>query len=220
MKNKAKSPYVITVANLKGGAGKSTAVVTIACAFHRAGTRTLIVDADSHQASLRTWAGAGAGNDIPPVTALDGRNIARDLIRIGAAYELVVVDTPSRLPAEARTAMVAADLVLIPSEPGGFDLWALKEMLATVEEARVMRPDLLVYVLFNRVDQTNLSEMVRKELVELDVPLLKSQLGSRVAFRETSSAGCDVVALDPGSEAASEARALYRELTKIVKEKR
>jgi chromosome partitioning protein len=219
MKDKAKPPYVITVANLKGGAGKSTSVVTIACAFHRARKRTLIVDADS-QGSLRTWAGAGTGNDIPPVPALDGRNIARDLIRIGASYEMVVVDTPPRLPAEARTAMVAADLVLIPSEPGATDLWALKEMLATVEEARALRPDLLVYVLFNRVDQTNLSELVRKELVELGVPLLKSQLGSRVAFREAMAAGCDVVALDPGSEAASEARALYRELAKIMKEKR
>jgi chromosome partitioning protein len=218
MKDKAKPPYVITVANLKGGAGKSTVTVTIACAFHRDGVKTLIVDADS-QGSLRTWAGAGTGNDIPPVPALDGRNIAKDLLRIGASYELVVVDTPPRMPAESRIAMVAADLVLIPSEPGATDLWALKEMLATVEEARAMRPNLLVYVLPNRIDATNMSDLVRKELALLDVPLLKAQLGSRVAFREAMAAGCDVVALDPNSEAAREAHALHRELAKIIKEK-
>jgi chromosome partitioning protein len=219
MKDKSLAPYVITVANLKGGAGKSTVTVTIACAFHRAGVKTLIVDADS-QGSLRTWAGAGTANDIPPVPSLDGRNIAKDLPRIGAGYELVVVDTPPRMPAESRIAMVAADMVLIPSEPGATDLWALKEMMTTVEEARGVRPNLMVYILPNRIDQTKLSELVRTELVELGLPLLKAQLGSRVAFREAMAAGCDVVDLDPTSEAANEARALYRELSKIVKEKR
>jgi chromosome partitioning protein len=219
MKDKAKPPYVITVTNLKGGVGKSTAVATIACAFHRAGVKTLIVDGDS-QGSLRTWAGAGTNNDIPPVTALDGRNIARDLVRIGAAYDLVTVDTPPRLQEEGRLAMIAADLVLIPIEPGATDFWSLKLMLATVEEARALRPEMLIYTLLNRVDRTSLSERVRKALVELDVPLLKSQLGSRVAYREAMEAGCDVVAFDSSSEAANEARALYRELNKIVKEMR
>lgn len=219
MKDKAKPPYVVTVANLKGGAGKSTVTITIACAFHRAGVKTLIVDAD-RQSTLRTWAGAVTGNDIPPVVGLDGPKFAKDLLRIAASYELVVTDTPPRMPAESRIAMVAADLVLIPSEPGASDLWALKEMLATVEEARAMRPNLLVYVLPNRVDATNLSVLVLKELVELGMPLLKSQLGSRVAYREAMAAGCDVVALDPNSEAAREARALHRELAKIIKEKR
>jgi chromosome partitioning protein len=217
MPDKERAPYVLTVANLKGGAGKSTVTATIACAFHRAGVRTLIVDADS-QGSLRTWAAAGE-NDVPPVVGLDGRNIARDLLRVGEGRELIVVDTPPRMPAEARIAMVVADLVVIPSEPGATDLWALKEMMATIEEAKGLRPNLKVYVLPNRIDQTRLSDMVRGELVELGMPLLKSKLGSRVAFREAMAAGCDVVALDPSSEASNEARALFRELSKLIKEK-
>ena len=50
--------YVIAICGLKGGIGKSTVAATVACGFHRAGRKTLLVDADS-QGTIRTWAGKG-----------------------------------------------------------------------------------------------------------------------------------------------------------------
>jgi chromosome partitioning protein len=211
----SKGPFTISISALKGGVGKSILAVTVGCGFHRAGRKTLLVDADS-QGTLRTWAGKGEGNDIPPVVAMDGRNLARDLARVGAAYELAVVDTPARLAAEARTAMVVADLVLLPASRGPAGLWALEETLNTLAEARGLRPDLLAYVVANRMGHTHLAELTRERLAELDVPVLEASLGDRVAFDEALGAGMDVVDYMPSSEAAKEAKALTRELTKII----
>jgi chromosome partitioning protein len=130
------------------------------------------------------------------------------------------VDTPARLAVEARTAMAVADLVLLPASRGPAGLWALEETLATLAEARGLRPDLLAYVVPNRLGHTMLARLTLERLAELDVPVLKTGLGDRVAFDEAMGSGCDVVAYAPGSEAAREAGELVSELTKVLTKER
>src|SRR3546814_1354280 len=48
----------------------------------------------------------------------------------------VVVDGPPRVPSLMRSALLAADLVLIPVQPSPFDGWASAAMLSPLREAR------------------------------------------------------------------------------------
>ena len=207
--------FVLSVCGLKGGVGKSLISSTLACGFHRAGRKTLVIDADE-QGTLRTWAEKGASNDIPPVIAMDARNLVRDIERVGADYEIAVVDTPARLGKEARAAMMRADLVLLPVVRGGPGIWTLDETLEILEEARASRPELPAYVVHNMVDHTTLSQSARERLAELPIKLVGEGLGYRVAFDEAMTLGADVVAYAPDSEAAREAKALFRAVEKLV----
>lgn len=211
----SKGPFVISVVAIKGGVGKSTLAVTVACGFHRAGRKTLLVDIDS-PGVLRNWRSKGKANDIPPVIGMDGDNLAKALPEVALAYELAVVDTPARLANEAQAAMLMADIVLIPASRGAAGMWVLEETLAILAAARVKRPGLRAYVVANRLGRTHLAELTRERLAELDVPMMRASLGDRVAYDEAMGAGMDVVGYLPNSEAAREAKELTRELTRII----
>src|SRR5882757_756861 len=142
---------IITVCNLKGGSGKSTVALAIATTLHTAGHKVLLVDTDV-QGTARTWAtvAADAEHDGPPVVAVDGRSLRRDLERVSQGFDVAVIDTAPRLGAEVRPALLVADLVVLPVVPGAGDVWALRATLDVIDEARDVRPDLLVGLVLNR----------------------------------------------------------------------
>ena len=57
---------------------------------------------------------------------------------------------PPRVAGLIRSALLAADLVLIPVQPSPFDGWASAEMLALIREARIYRPEMVVRFVLNR----------------------------------------------------------------------
>jgi len=207
--------YTISCVNLKGGVGKSTITVNLAACLHREHRRVLLVDADG-QGTARTWAAAAGEADVPPVVAMDQRNIARDLPRVAAGFDFVVVDSPARLGKEARGAMLASSLSLLPVVPGAADVWALRETLDVLEEARGLVPDLAARIVLNQADHTKMGALVASKLGELGVPLMRSTLGHRVAYRESMLAGRGVVEYAPGSAAAVEFGALYHEVLQLL----
>lgn len=201
----------LTISALKGGVGKSTIALNLASCLHRAGHRVLIVDTDP-QGTCRTWAAKATENEHegPPVVAIEGRTLRRDLERVATGFDVVVIDTPPRMAVEARAAMLAADLVVVPVTPGGADVWALQETLEVLDDARSIRPELRAAVVPNRVDRTTLAKMTRAALEELDALVLEHGLGNRVAFGEATLSGRGVVDYAPASKAAFEVETMTK----------
>lgn len=127
---------VIVVGNEKGGAGKSTIAVHLACALLHGGSRVAVCDLDLRQsstarffASRRAWI-ADSGADLPePIAAHpaeDGVALARasveeQLARFDEAFakasataDYVIIDTPGGDTAISRTAHARADLIVTP----------------------------------------------------------------------------------------------------------
>jgi chromosome partitioning protein len=208
---------IIAVTGLKGGVGKSTLALNLATCFHRAGRRTLLVDADT-QGTVRAWAAVAAEteSDGPPVVAIDARTLARDLGRVAKDYDVAIVDCPARLGAESRAAMVTADLVLLPVLPGAADVWALKQTVEVLDEARAIKPDLEARIVVNRTDRTTLAGLARENIEGLGVDILGDGLGNRVAFGEATLAGRGVIDYAPSSPAAEEMTALFKHVTRII----
>ena len=210
---------VIAVAGLKGGIGKSTIALNLAACLHHDGHQVLVVDTDT-QGTLRKWAGRAEqlGHDAPPVVSLEPKRLARDLPRITRGFQVAIVDTPARLGREARAAMVAADLVLLPVLPGAPDVWALQESIEVFEEAQDLRPELRGVVVLNRADRTNLAALTADALGELSLPVLDAALGQRVAFGEATLAGRGALTQAPRSPAADEARQLTRAVLQALED--
>jgi hypothetical protein len=119
---------VITIAQRKGGAGKTTLAAQLAVAWVRQGARVAVLDIDP-QGSLAAWVdlrrgrlGAHAiGFDF---AALPGWRAAPWINDRARLTDIVVIDNPPHAETEAQIAVRAAGLVLIPVQPSPLDLWA------------------------------------------------------------------------------------------------
>ena len=203
---------VITIAQQKGGAGKTTLAAHLALAWAAQGSRVAIIDIDP-QASLSTWFNLrrtrrkSSSPDIE-ATALTGWRVAAEVERQARTHDIVLVDSPPHAATEARIAVRSANLVLIPVQPSPMDLWATK---ATLDLARAERvPAILV---LNRVPpRSNLTEAMLAEFVALGVPLAQAQIGNRVALASSPAEGKGILESSSGSRAAEEITALAHEI--------
>jgi chromosome partitioning protein len=208
---------IIAFASLKGGAGKSTLSIHLAHAIALAKKRVLLVDADP-QSSVSSWAAARDSVAPFPVIGLARNTIHRDLPELLEAYDHCVIDTPPRVSAMARSAILAADLVLIPVQPSSYDVWAASETVELVKEAQQFKPDIkAAFVVNRRIGNSAIGKEIDSALADYALPVLKTAIAQRVVFSE-SSAGYTVMELSPSSAAANEIKALAKETLKLMGE--
>ena len=130
-------------------------------------------------------------------------------------------DGPPRVAGLMRSALLAADLVLIPVQPSPFDGWASAEMLSLIAEARIYRPDLVARFVLNRcAARTVLGRETAAALADHDPPVLASRVGQRVAFASAAQTGRLVHELDGAAPAADEIAALVDEIERLPRTRR
>lgn len=124
---------VLTVANRKGGAGKSTCAAHIAVEAVKDGIKTILIDLDP-QKTLESWWNKRESDDLPliDVDIKDLNEVLDGLNRQG--FELCIIDTPGDTSQNAKVGASVAHLVLIPSKPTAPDLSATGRTISIVEE--------------------------------------------------------------------------------------
>lgn len=211
---------ILAFVGQKGGVGKSTSAVCVAGELVRLGRSVLVVDADP-QGTARTWAevASEAGRPAPTIAAMGATMHRPDqLPKLRAGFDRVVIDCPPRAGDVQRSALMVADVAVLPCGPSAADAWALAGSLELVAEARSLRPELVAAVLLTRVQShTALGRGAREVLAESGLPVLRAALGYRVAYAEAVAAGMGVTEYAPGDLAATEVRALVVELERLGK---
>lgn len=204
---------VITVAQQKGGSGKTTLTVNLAVAMRRRGLRVAVLDTDP-QGSLGRWflarraRMAAPGMDLSTASAW---GVSYECEKLRKTTDIVIVDTPPKVDADLRPALREADLILIPVAASHVDLWAVEGVLdlAAREHKRTT-------IVLNRTKAgTRLAEEVALAAAELDAELTVARLGHRVAFAETLGTGFGVQ--EAGKSAAgTEVQALADEVLALL----
>ncbi len=202
---------VITVAQQKGGAGKTTLVAHLAIAFRQAGKSVATVDIDP-QASLTRWYEArrtrqGDQMDITH-SQINGWRAAGEVTRLARGHDVVVIDSPPHAETEARIAVRAASLVIVPVQPSPMDFWATTPTLELAKQERV--PALIV---LNRVPpRARLADALIAKMEELGAAVAEAHVGNRVSFAAALLDGHSVTETDKRTRAATEIRALAKEI--------
>jgi len=207
---------IISLAAEKGGAGKSTLAVSLAVELHRRGSKVLIGDLDPQKSAL-VWAEAAAENEleIPAVVGLPAKMIRRDDPPFNQ-FDVVILDTPGRLEKSTRIALAVSDLVVVPVSCGPFDIWSLGKTLDLLDEVHVLRPEIKIRLLANKLQRTRASQHVLKSMQEAQYPTLRTSLGLRTTFELSVLAGSAPTIYEPSSQAATEIKKLTRELLEVV----
>jgi chromosome partitioning protein len=199
----------VTVAQQKGGAGKTTLAVHLADAWSRAGHSVALVDIDP-QGSLSAWFELRPVDAQPPLSLarITGWRTENEVRRLVGLHDIVVVDSPPHAETEAKLAVRVADLVLVPVQPSPMDLWATRPTLDLA--AREKRKVLLV---LNRVpSRTKLGEAVQAKVRELGAPVAVSEIGNRTGFAAAMMEGRTVLSDARRGRAQEEIEALAAEV--------
>ncbi len=205
------SGHVITIAQQKGGSGKTTLAVNLAVEALRRGRSVAILDTDP-QGSLGRWfmarreaKGGAAGLEFATSSAW---GVSYECEKLRGAHDLVLVDTPPKIDADLRPALREANLVLVPVAASRVDLWATEGVLELARRER--RPAMLV---MNRAARrARLTGTIADEIAEIDALVAATQIGNRVAFAEALGLGLGVGELPRRGAAVDEIAALAAEI--------
>ena len=212
---------MLTVAVLqqKGGSGKTTLAINLAAAAHFEGRRALVVDMD-RQGSAFDWSAArqdGSPLDGLAVVKADRAMALPRFGEISRGYDYVFLDGPPRLGDITQSAAVAADVALLPIQPGPFDFWAVMETLESLDGADQIREQLgrapirRAFVLNRAGTNTRLAREAEIELRKSGGELA-GVVHQRVAFPDAASLGESVFTMKSGESAAIDIRRLWRQL--------
>lgn len=214
---------VISIVQIKGGAGRSTLATNLAAALARAGNTTLI-DGDVPQGTSSSWGALrNSGGRLGALTvtaAASHLDLAHKVQQLAQTQDYIVIDGPPRIAEVTRAMLIMSDLSLIPLGPSVAEVWATTDLLKTIEQARVARHRVDARIVWNRFRGHTRSarELGESVKLELGVPELEARLGSRVAFCEALARG---LAVDEWHDkaAGTELQAMAQEVLGILREK-
>lgn len=195
----------IAVVNLKGGAGKTATAMFLAAGLHNAGEPVVLIDADP-QASALGWVTVAEAGWL--TVGQPTRDIHRQVPRLAANGEHVVIDTPPGDLAIVTSALRAADLIVIPVQPTGTDISQVAETVQLVEEVQALTDAPAVFLLTRVIRRTIAASAVRDALEPFGLPTLEtvipqSQMVAMSHGQEITNLGPYQAALDELRQVAS-----------------
>ncbi|MEB5477605.1 AAA family ATPase [Acinetobacter pollinis] len=174
---------IITIANRKGGVGKTTIATNLAVALQNKG-RTLLVDADEQRSSFK-W------NDYRD-SKIDVISAHKNLLDVLESkvkeYDFILIDLAGRDSEAFREALLITDKLIIPTQASLLDLDVLPYIDEQLKKVYIDNRELKTYIVINKAPTNpRSSEIEQARSYISDYPnfkLLQTVLRDRKQFRD------------------------------------
>ena len=193
---------IITVGNTKGGVGKTTLAVNLAIARALAGRDVWLIDGDRQgtaQTAISIRADAGHAPGIACATYPDGPTLRAQVQQQASKFDDIIIDAGGRDSTALRAALVLSDVLLVPFQPRSYDVWALNDIAALIDEARSVRDGLRAVAILNCADpgesSTDNSEAAAAVAEIPQFAYLDTPIRRRKAFANAAGQGLSVLEL-------------------------
>ena len=208
---------VITIAQQKGGTGKTTLSVHLALAFIKYhNLKVAIIDTDP-QGSLGKWFMIRTEKKVSnegltfKTASLWGAQYEAKTLKTD--HDIVIIDTPPKIESDARPSIEAADLVLIPMAASHVDFWATG---AIVDIAKQANKKILIQI--NRSNQrSKLIDKTNNFIKSLDLLSTNTIIGNRQIYTSSMGEGKTAVEKQKKGNAVDEIMSLSEQILSEIK---
>ncbi|PYD60242.1 AAA family ATPase [Gluconacetobacter entanii] len=195
---------IIAIGNTKGGVGKTTLAVQLAIIRATAGREVWLIDGDRQGTAAAAIAARSEAGKLPWIACAqypDGPNLRAQVQQQRDKWDDIIIDVGGRDSTALRAALILADTLLVPFAPRSYDVWALDDMAALIDEARSVRDGLRAVAVMNQADpgdhSTDNAEAAAAvkevpQFIYLPIPIRR-----RKAFSNAGGAGLAVSELTP-----------------------
>jgi chromosome partitioning protein len=163
----------------------------------------------------------GTAEQFLPMRTNHTTVLQRAIASANMPYDYIILDCPPVLGAITQNALVAADLLLIPTQAEYFSAYALRNMMSLIRKIREgYNPNLAYRILVTLLDKRNrthrnINEQLRSTfgegvfdtIIEIDTKL-----------RESPIAGMPITNYKPNARSSTQYRILAQELMEYAKE--
>lgn len=165
---------ILTIAHQKGGVGKTTLAINIACCYQKGGLNVAMLDTDL-QGSL-----SGIANDLEGISMIP----AEDISNISSmSYDILIIDTPPYLSDILTDIFMLSDFVLVPTKVSFADIMAIKGTINLLQLVTKSKPHMNFGIVLNMVKpRTALNAEIKEFLEQYHVPILNSTISERVSY--------------------------------------
>jgi chromosome partitioning protein len=210
--------WVIAFASSKGGPGKTTTAIALGTEFALAGHEVTFLDADPN-GHLESWGQLHERTRVRVVGGVTEETILEEIRSAADRSAFVLVDLEGTANNALTYAVSKADLVVVPAQPSRMDLQEAFRAAALVNRAAVIVERPIRYrILLSKMPvlPTRAGRHAREQIEREGLPVFRTELLERTAFREMSFHGQSPSEIDPASNAAENVRALAREIIELL----
>lgn len=217
--------HIISIANQKGGVGKSTIAFNLGVALANSKHTVFVVDADP-QGTVSMWAKARtrhkANKVNPNITFTENPWTPEEILKLSQPpdYEFIIIDCGPANNKAAKATLVVSDLTIIPISPSPLDINSARSTIELIEEgaSRGATKSKVYLLISKKIVGTNLAKEARDTCEMLKLPILKTEISQRIALCESAITGQSVLEYAPNSTAAEEFIELEKEIKKCLKQ--
>lgn len=219
----------VVFASPKGGAGKSTSAVLLATELAAGGAGVAIIDADPNKPVSRWSKLPGRPASLAVIDDVSERTIVRTIEEQAARAAFVIVDLEGTASRMIPYAMSRADLVIIPTRGSVLDaveaVAAIREVKQQEEAFRIRIPAAVLFTCTSAAIRPRTLSSIEAEFAANGVPVLRTRLHDREAFRALFSFGGTLAGLDAANvrnvpAAMENAQAFAREIVDVLRANR
>lgn len=192
---------VISFANPKGGAGKTTSALLLASELAAQGASIVLVDADPEKWISQWGALPGKPDNIRIVSEVTEDSVVDVIDQAATQVQFVIVDLEGTASLMVANAIGLSDLVIIPTQGASMDAkGAVKTLRLIRNQARLAGREITHAVLLTRTSAAVASRSlknIRDQLDEAGVDVFTTSIVERAAYRDLLDFGGRLDALDP-----------------------
>lgn len=217
---------IIVMGSTKGGPGKTSIGCNIAVEIARQGASVLVTDSDLQRSAAKFFERREdlieEGRQLPEVHCIEKLGmVKKTLLEQAKHFNVVICDTAGRDSQEMRSAFLAADLVLIPTEASQLDIETLEKTVEVLKETEEMNEDRIVRTVINKAptnfnanDHKDAKEFISASFGDYISPMIQV-IRSRKAYKESFKPGLSVVEFGD-SKAKAEIQLLVKEIDQLM----
>ena len=199
---------VVAILNQKGGSGKTTLAVNLAEALYSTNNPVLVLDADPQGSARAWWTMRSVGLLGLDVRVAPRQRLVAEVRRLVTTLQeqgrilgadgrpgWIIIDGPPGLVADSADAIRTADVVLIPTKPGPYDVWGAGEMATAVKASQTANngQPVAAFVVMADKPRTMLGRHIAESLAAYGLPVLQSRTTDRVAYPMSAIRGETVI---------------------------